>query len=513
MSETQLHFGAFAPDLFLQWVDNLSGARDGQLRPLQEELAVPQARYLANYLGRDLGARSFVVEVPYVDRHFIEEYAGYYATTLHPPSPHAARIHFFGEDDFNAGKLRDRLVALANGAPADEVCRDLSQSYLGFVVIRPLPDTPIGRTVLRTVADGTDGPVRNFRPARVIHGAHLAGLRLQVPGVAFQQQDQGVGACATTAVWAALSTALRHLGRRGPTPLEVTQAAHRVRKANRRLPAVDGLDVDQMASAVEEFGLSPGAFSPLSADGPAVFAAALKCYLASRIPVVLHVGEDGEGHAVTAVGYSEKTDDPWELNRFSLKTPAFRRLYLHDDRLGPYARHACLLDDQKVELRLVVSEDGDEWAAHLVDGMRVWTGIAPVYPKLRMRPTGLFGVAAAWQGIVNRALPDAKLTDFAVQCRFEMSGELLRQVLALPIEEDRKVNFAETAFLSRYVGVAELYVDGQPVLWALCDATDVNRDRSPGRNTIAVIPFLEVLDEYLEETISRTPELHGVRVV
>ena len=38
-----------------------------------------------------------VVDDRYVDRHFLEEYTGYYATSLRPPGPTTQRIHFFSE--------------------------------------------------------------------------------------------------------------------------------------------------------------------------------------------------------------------------------------------------------------------------------------------------------------------------------------------------------------------------------------------------------------------------------
>ena len=36
-----------------------------------------QLEYIAHYAFRDLAARRFVIEAPYVDRHYMEEFAGH----------------------------------------------------------------------------------------------------------------------------------------------------------------------------------------------------------------------------------------------------------------------------------------------------------------------------------------------------------------------------------------------------------------------------------------------------
>ena len=220
------------------------------------------------------------------------------------------------------------------------------------------------------------------------------------------------------------------------------------------------------------------------------------------------------GHAVCAVGFSEKGDESWKIPSLGdLQTPAIRRLYLHDDRLGPYARFAFNSSRGETTLKLVPSGQGDDWALHLAtEELQIYSGIAPVYPKLRMQPSGLLGVADAWQKLALRTLPEARADDFCVQTRFALSGSVLRQLLASGIGQ-RAVDFAKTAFLSRYVGVVEFFASGQPVMWVLCDATDVNRDRIPTGNTVAIVPIAEGLDEYLRDLINKLPELSSVRVV
>src|SRR5205823_1832852 len=164
-------------------------------------------------------------------------------------------------------------------------------------------------------------------------------LQLRVDGLAFQQQDLAVGACATAAVWTALSRVARHEGMRAPTPAEVSDAAakHLV-PLGRTLPAIAGLTMPQMCEAIRAVGFAPEAFN--AGPAPEAFVVALHTYLLSGIPVVLGLRRGGgEGHAVTAAGF-QSGDQPSPVLQSSvqLRSALIKKLYIHDDRLGPYAR-------------------------------------------------------------------------------------------------------------------------------------------------------------------------------
>ena len=98
----------------------------------------------------------------------------------------------------------------------------LRSSYLGYVVVRPQPSVPIGRTVLRP--EGASPATMNAW-VQSRYGAHVMGMSLKVEGLAFQQQDRAVGACATTAVWTALQQTCKRESDRPPTPSAITQGA------------------------------------------------------------------------------------------------------------------------------------------------------------------------------------------------------------------------------------------------------------------------------------------------
>jgi hypothetical protein len=126
----------------------------------QKAEEVDQVRYLDTYLAHpEIAAKTMVVESPYVDRHYAQEFAGYYATTFHTPPAHATRLHFFDrvleEEEWNE---RFGASTLAS--------QEVDESYLGYVVVRPIPNCPIGRTAL-VAFPGKDGRV--YEAARTEH--------------------------------------------------------------------------------------------------------------------------------------------------------------------------------------------------------------------------------------------------------------------------------------------------------------------------------------------------------
>jgi len=169
-----------------------------------------QVRYLGAYLADDeVKARTMLVETPYIDRHYLQEYLGFYASKLHPPDRNATRIHFwrraFDTREWNALVLRGATEC------TEVVEREIGGDYLGCVVVRPVAECPIGRTLL---APYGAKPSRCYAPALTSHEVHLQGFTLRVNALPFQQQDQGLGACATTALWSSLARAMRADGGR-----------------------------------------------------------------------------------------------------------------------------------------------------------------------------------------------------------------------------------------------------------------------------------------------------------
>lgn len=289
----------------------------------------PSAEYLADYLTH-LRATDVLVEAKYVDRHFLDDYVQFYSRAFEPPVPHCKRHHFFctGEE----GSLEKVLEAVHGPQEErDQAHAILRSRYLGFVVQRPLRNTPMGRTVLCTYSGDNERLYTVVRTYR----AHVLGLELQVDGLAYQQQDGGAAVCASTALWSAFQQVARLSGERTPTPAAVTRAARSP------FPASHGLGDGDMARAIDALGYAADRFKP--GDNTPLFRAQVASFLRSRHPVLLLLSSAtaGVGHAVTVTGYRESEPASVDIGpaKLLVRGADATTLYVHDDNLGSHAHY------------------------------------------------------------------------------------------------------------------------------------------------------------------------------
>src|SRR5262249_33085593 len=142
--------------------------------------AVRQLGYVGRLAAR-LGTKCVAVEDRYVDRDFVDDHSAYYSKSLHPYTGFCQRVHFFAGTHEAVSRAITEVVSRNFGATKDNYrasCRQFSdEQYLGFSVIRPLPGSPVGRTVLRAPDHGKAGVLMaGVRP----YTAHLLGVELTV---------------------------------------------------------------------------------------------------------------------------------------------------------------------------------------------------------------------------------------------------------------------------------------------------------------------------------------------
>ena len=313
------------------------------LPPLDEPVAASQLAYIASYVD-SLDCRSILIERHYIDRDYIEDHSLFYSRSLYPYPNSCQRVHFFKT---SVATTRQRLQATLRSAAAGREryareCSALSgETYLGFSVIKPLAGSPVGRTILRTFPESTDDGRRRVFPCIRSYEVHVNGIELTVLGLPFQEQDVGVSACATTAIWSALQKIQESESLPAATPAQITTLASRFALPfGRALPADEGLSIDQMCQSVQALGVSPNL---LVATDLETTRGHLYSALRSQIPPILILraeGVDDFWHAITAVGMRL-------LNRHKLaqapnglydRASELEALYVHDDRTGPYLR-------------------------------------------------------------------------------------------------------------------------------------------------------------------------------
>ena len=297
--------------------------------------------YLDSYL-RPLGVKTVVVEGEYIDRDYLEDFADYYVKCFKDYGRHCGRLHFF-DIDFDASAFKSVL----SGSTDQLTIKKLQDAYCGYVVVKPLPQTIIGRTCLKTYPRSS---TRDFPAARRF-SAHLFGIHLPIDStLPFQEQDNVVAACATSALWSVFQATALEFQHSLMTPVEITRAATEHFPADTRMiPNRGGLSTAMMAHAIRAVGLEPLLFT-LPRHEVIALQATLYAYLSGRIPVLMGVGlydltrPEGDQlvghHAVAVSGYNLT-----ELDASQLRSPGFRlraarinKIYAHDDQIGPFAR-------------------------------------------------------------------------------------------------------------------------------------------------------------------------------
>lgn len=403
-----------------------------------------------------------------------------------------ARLHVF-----NVAFTHDQFQHLLERQPGSITETDLQQSYLGFVVIKPLPRTIIGRTCLRTYPPHDDDASAGCRyfPATREYRANLFGIPLKIQTVAFQEQDRVVAACATSALWSVFQCTARLFDHYIPSPVEITKAASRGAILDTRALPNAGLTTAQMAEAIRSLPLE---LYFVSAIDPHVFRSTVYAYLRARIPVLLVIelrgirrGQSEEKlphHAVAITGFNlRKTElvcnPKWPMR---LLSNCVDKVYVHDDQVGPFAR----MEIDQEEIDGYPGRTNPEWPASLATSWgRVWTQfdkvnaaplnmLVPLYHKIRI-PFGF---------IHDALLPlDGLLETIRSQGHIRLSGRViwdihLTTVNQLKCEVRATVNLSPdrrrdllTQHLPRFIWRAKAMDGENGLLDLLFDATDVEQ--------------------------------------
>lgn len=286
-----------------------------------------------------LGAKAVILQRRIQDPDYLAEFTAYYSRQFAHVGRHCVRVHFFSVEPTG-----DDVLAFLD-AP------NSASSYLGFITLRPVVRTPVGATILKAPDKSVFVRCTDDFPV------YLAGLKLNVRGTPFMQQDNAVGACAQAAIWMGLRTMRRREGDRAHNPAQITGAATRYTLSGRILPNRTGLTVPQVIEAVRSSGYSPHLIplrtsgvttTPLTPGDRDRARQVLHAYVESQIPVLLALfPASSAGHAVVVIGHtlSHKPVFPSEVGgslprgiAISLThavswVPSF---VIHNDNSGPY---------------------------------------------------------------------------------------------------------------------------------------------------------------------------------
>ncbi len=366
------------------------------------------------------GVQSVVVEKRYIDSDWRSEHSNFYGSTFRRYPSVCHRLHFFAAQvppDF--GDLNDH-----------------KEAYRGYSVMRPLPGTPVGRTMIQAPPELKAASVAGV-PERV----NLFGFELTVTAMPFISQDAQYLRCAHASIWMVLRHAsLRH-GLPKRTPSEVRDAATGGVVVGRQMPS-DGLSPSQMLNALDRLGLPTGMLEPANDSGPNVRPAAgstslygvLCRYVNSDLPPIVV----SNSHAWVVVAW----------DRTPSRGHGRLTLWRHDDARGPYIP----VDDPWNE--------PDE--AH-----RPWKFIlTPLMPRMNIDAERAEATGAAWleiatkqwslapDGTAGRAAQAMAVDEMAYQTYAVASNDYKKRLPLRGLDPDLMLLY-RTTHMPKYIWVIE----------------------------------------------------------
>ena len=432
-----------------------------RLRGEDEMGAKPQLRYIANYL-KELDCKTVIAEEEYVDHDYLDDYATYYSRCYQGYRRKCLRLHFF--DQVITPGQYGSFLGTGEGATRDT----LTSSYLGFVVLRPLPEAFIGRTCLKRYPPNAEGGHSRQYPATFGCKSHLAGLALKTQSLPFQEQDTVVAACATTAIWAAFQRMANLFRMEAPTPARITAMATEHGHQHSRVLPSQGLELGQMCRTFLSSGLEVEVRNGEKLATDASLKELVHAYGALGLPAILGLqplqdpGDDR--HAVAIAGYAMATKPapPPQTLDLALAAHAMERLYVHDDQVGPFL--SCEFQGvYSPSIRYTRAGDGSTSS--------VFALVIPVYPKIRIRYESAKDAVVMFDGKV-RAL-------FGVTWTWDIRLVLGQDVLAelgkdAPLSPKLRSHVAAGAY-PRFVWLASAADGATAQVALLLDATDIER--------------------------------------
>lgn len=425
-------------------------------------------KYLKNYLSStDMSAATIVVEEKYISKDFLHDYASYYALCFQGYSKFCTRIHFFN-NSFNEEEFKNVILG------KEESNKAFWDHYLGFIVVKPIPLTIIGYSVLKTYSNSADFNDRNFWGVRD-YKIHFFGNEIKIKSLAFQEQDSVLAACATTAIWSMLNKAAVDFHTTLKSPSQITEDADNVSPDGGRLFPNKGLDIFQICQAILNSGLVSEVKQPDTVlnTGRVVSNRYLKkilnAYAPIGIPIILVInvpnGNNYGLHAITISGFKKKA--PVEIppnNDISWLSDNIEKFYAHDDQWGPFARIDFLNETELTTPWTVFDPKKNPTFTTNI--------IVPVYPKIRISYEDIEVIVLGLDAILTLFFDGKIIADLVWDVKIDFSENYKARI------KDSSLDVTDKAAIliksqPKYLWIADCYIGEHRILEFTFDATDV----------------------------------------
>jgi hypothetical protein len=438
--------------------DNLAAALSNKLTSETRLREKMHFIYFNEYLGSSgdgLHAQTMVIENQYVSKSYLMDFSSYYSTCFGAYDRFCKRVHFFS----SGFSLRGFQAAVKTDSKASKSIWD---SYLGYIVVKPLPAIIIGATVLKTYPKTVTN--KRFFPSVREYTVNLFGKELYLDSLAFQEQDSVVGACASSALWTAFHKTSQLFQHPLPSPSDITRSAKNLFENSGRTFPNSGLDHYQIGNAIESVGLVSELRNSERLKDQAYLKAFIYAYNRMGLPILLGIKlDDTGGHLITICGYKESNDLVFPRDiKMALKASKMERLYAHDDQVGPFSKLGFAANG-KFETSWLHT-DGTTIQATLV------SLFVPLQHKIRLTFENIYS-KVSWMDFyfLQRLSVFGIYWDIYLDFSNEYKKSLRRSVV---IEEKLKIFLLEKP-LPKYVWIAKALLGNESLMELVFDATQI----------------------------------------
>ena len=452
----------------------------------------PHIEYLANYLkyydpNSGFDVKTIIIENKYVSLSFLKDFSNYYSRGYNNISRYCKRFHFFdidiSEEDF------ENFITLESDPTLldDEI--NLFNRYLGQVVIKPLPNSLIGATLIRCYDEyfkhlenkglipagsyiDNNNKRREYNCLRE-YSTNLFGKNLKFKSLVFQEQDRAISACATVALWMSFHKVSPLFRTKLPAPSEITKSAGITNSKGRIVPS-NGLDTGQIIKAIDNLSedIISEIYAPTNFERVAVKRKVLNlkiikpyklkrylyAYLKLSAPPLLGyniIRLDGN-HLVAITGYrKEKTNEDVTLsfpleNETKILTEADRiqRFFSHDDQLGPFSKVGFNHNGYSNYIKV-------NWRAEKKYNQAIAQLVAiPLTNSIRINYTTIESFAESMQIFLKEMTSDSRVDSIIWDIYLTKSNEYKEEFSKLPIDKNLKLKFLKISF-PQYIWIAK----------------------------------------------------------
>lgn len=450
-------------------------------------------KYFLNYLWKDadgLKAQTILLEKDYTSASYLGDYINYYAHCYRPYLKQCRRVHFFKE------KIDTNLFLKMLSDNKGEHDR-LWKSYLGYIVVKPLPKGVIGATLIKPY----DKKDKRFYTAKRKYPVNIFGKELEIESLPYQEQDGIVGSCASSALWFAFQKTSQLFNTVVPNPSDITiSAGYDSFHTGKSFPS-SGLEITQICKAVHATGLiSELRVSQEYISDDKWLKSFVYAYSRMGIPILMGIDIEKRGaHLVTLNGYrfsnNKKKIKKESKLALKLQSNEITKFYAHDDQTGPFSR---------IEF---AGNNGHQFNTSWWDSINSETKlganticvIVPLYNSIKVTFENILEEATILDFVFGKHLGLKFNWDI-----YLTKSNKYKEETRIELVKNEKL-YDSSAFdllfesLPEYVWVAKAYLrNGEKdflIFDLVYDAIDVNYKKTPYFTNIYNTSFKEILDE------------------